>query len=63
VFFVRPHEHLLQSDGTRERLMWDSVVRIDGMVKFMLEQFNIPYMILESASMQERCRIVDYVLK
>lgn len=63
VFFVRPHEHLLQSDGTRERLVWDSVVRIDGMVKFMLEQFNIPYMILESASMQERCRIVDYVLK
>jgi len=63
VFFVRPHKHLLHADGVRERLEWESVMRIDGMIKFLLEQFDIPYMTLDSASMQERCRVVDFVLK
>ena len=62
VFFVRPHQELLADDGVRERLDWEEVVRIDGMVKFMLEMFAIPYVPLESLSMQERVRTVERVL-
>jgi nicotinamide riboside kinase len=62
VFFVRPHRELLADDGVRERLVWEEVVRIDGMVKFMLEMFAVPYIPLESLSMQERVRTVERVL-
>ena len=62
VFFLRPHKALLTEDGVRESANWDAVVRIDGMVKFMLEQFSVPYLPIETSSMQERAKIVDYVL-
>jgi hypothetical protein len=38
------------------------VVRIDGMVKLMLEQHGIAYLPIESVSMQERVRAVEFVL-
>jgi nicotinamide riboside kinase len=62
VFFLRPHQSLLKEDGTRAGVSWDSVLRIDGMVKLMLEQHRIPYLPLESVSMQERVRAVEFVL-
>jgi nicotinamide riboside kinase len=62
VFFLRPHQSLLKEDGVRAGVSWDSVVRIDGMVKLMLEQHNISYLPLESVSMQERVRAVEFVL-
>lgn len=62
VFFVRPHRDLLKEDGVRAGVTWESVLRIDGMVKLMLEQSRIPYLPIESASMQERARCVDFVL-
>jgi len=62
VFFVRPHQSLLKEDGVRAGVSWDSVVRIDGMVKLMLEQQQISYLPLESVSMQERVRAVEFVL-
>lgn len=62
IFFVRPHRELLREDGVRERTNWDSIMRIDGMVKLLLEMNDIPYLPVESASMQERTRVVDYVL-
>ncbi len=62
VFFVRPQRRLLVQDGVREALEWDEVVRIDGMVKLMLEMFDIPYIPMESLSMQERLRMVTQVL-
>ena len=62
VFFVRPHPELLAQDGVRETADWEEVVRIDGMVKFMLEWFGVPYMPLASLSMQERTRAIDRVL-
>ena len=62
VFFVRPHKDLLKDDGVRAGVSWDSVLRIDGMVKLMLEQHRIQYMPLESVSMQERVRAVEFVL-
>src|SRR5690349_16048684 len=62
VFFVRPHQSLLKEDGVRAGVSWDSVLRIDGMVKLMLEQHQISYLPLESVSMQERVRAIEFVL-
>ena len=63
VFFLRPHASLLKDDGVRAGVSWDSVVRIDGMVKLMLEQHGIGYLPIESVSMQERVRAVEFVLE
>jgi hypothetical protein len=63
VFFVRPHRDLLRDDGVRAGVTWESVLRIDGMIKLMLEQSRIPYLPIESVAMQERARAVDFVLK
>ncbi|HEX2692302.1 MAG TPA: ATP-binding protein, partial [Kofleriaceae bacterium] len=62
VFFLRPHQSLLKDDGVRSGVSWDSVLRIDGMVKLMLEQHGITYLPIESVSMQERVRAVEFVL-
>jgi len=63
VFYLRPHQELLREDGVRAGVTWDSVLRIDGMIKLMLEQNRIPYLPIESVAMQERARAVDFVLK
>jgi hypothetical protein len=62
VFFLRPHQSLLKEDGVRAGVSWESVLRIDGMVKLMLEQHQISYLPIESVSMQERVRAVEFVL-
>jgi hypothetical protein len=63
VFFVRPQRDLLREDGVRASVTWDSVLRIDGMIKLMLEQYRIPYLPLDTASMQERVRAVEFTLQ
>ncbi len=62
VFFLRPHRELVVADGVRAGLEWEEVVRIDGMVKLLLEMFDVPYIPVESLSMQERVRLVERVL-
>lgn len=62
VFFLRPHQDLLASDGVREMPSWTDVVRVDGMVKLLLELFSIPYVQIDCMSMQERVRLIDRVL-
>ena len=62
VFFLRPHPSLLKGDGVRAGLSWESVLRIDGMVKLLLEQHRIAYLPIESVSMQERVRAVEFVM-
>ena len=62
VFFVRPHRSLLKEDGVRAGVDWDSVVRIDGMVKLLLEQYRIRYLPIDTPSMQERVRAVEFLL-
>ena len=62
VFFLRPHKELVRADGVRAGLEWEEVVRIDGMVKLLLEMFDVPYVPVESLSMQERARCVRRVL-
>lgn len=63
VFFIRPHRDLVQEDGVRETPVWDGMVRIDGMVKFLLEMTRVNYISIESPLMQQRCRLVDQALK
>lgn len=62
VFFVRPHRELLTCDGVRAGVEWEEVVRIDGMVKLLLEMFSIPYIPMASLAMQERVRLIERVL-
>lgn len=62
VFFLRPHPDLLKEDGVRAGVSWESVLRIDGMIKLLLEMHRVPYLPIESVSMQERVRAVDFVL-
>ena len=62
VFFLRPHRELVVEDGVRAGVQWEEVLRIDGMVKLLLEIFDVPYIPVESLSMQERCRLVERVL-
>jgi hypothetical protein len=62
VFFLRPHPTLLKEDGVRAGVSWESVLRIDGMVKLMLEQYRLSYLPIESVSMQERVRAIEFVL-
>ncbi len=62
VFFLRPHASLLKEDGVRAGVSWESVLRIDGMIKLLLEQHRVSYLPIESVSMQERVRAVDFVL-
>jgi len=63
VFFLRPHKELLVDDGVRAGIEWEEVVRIDGMVKLLLEQFDVPYIPVASLSMQERVRLVERVMQ
>ena len=62
VLFLRPHQSLLREDGVRAGVSWDSVLRIDGMIKLLLEQHRLSYLPVESVSMQERVRAVEFVL-
>jgi nicotinamide riboside kinase len=62
VFFLRPHRELLEEDGVRAGVQWEEVLRIDGMVKLMLEMFGIPYIPVDGLAMQERVRLLERVL-
>jgi predicted ATPase len=62
IFFVRPHPSTLQDDGIRERINWDGAVAIDAMIKFMFEVFELPYINVNTSSIQERIRLVDSVI-
>lgn len=61
VFFLRPHRELLAEDGVRAGVQWEEVIRIDGMVKLMLELFGIPYIPVDCLAMQERVRLLERV--
>jgi nicotinamide riboside kinase len=64
LFFLRPQKSFLSKadDGTRKNLSWDSVMRIDGMIKFILEVYRVPYHLISTPSMQERVRKVENVV-
>lgn len=62
VFYLRPHKELLVEDGVRAGVAWEEVLRIDGMVKILLEMFGVSYIPVESLPMQERIRLMENVL-
>ncbi len=62
VFYLRPHRELLAEDGVRAGVAWEEVLRIDGMVKMLLEMFGVSYIPVESLPMQERIRLMENVL-
>jgi hypothetical protein len=62
VFFVRPHVSLVKADGVRAGVSWESVLRIDGMIKLMLEMHGVKYLPIDSEAMQERVRTIEFVL-
>ena len=43
-------------------MSWESVLRIDGMIKLLLEMHRVAYLPIESVSMQERVRAVEFTL-
>lgn len=63
LFLVKPHRELVTSDGTRERDDWEEIVRIDGMVRMLLELNDIDYVVIDSLKMAERARTVRAVLR
>lgn len=68
LFFVRPSRITVADDGVREKgsssqETWEEIIRIDAMVKFMLEMFNLDYINISCSSMQERVKLVSSVLK
>lgn len=62
VFFVRPHRELLHEDGVRAGVSWDEVVRIDGMIKLLLELQDVDYITIDTVNMSERARTIRAVL-
>jgi nicotinamide riboside kinase len=62
MFFIRPCRETMVNDGMRERVEWDGIVRIDAMVKMMLEMWGLRYFQVSTPSMQERVRLVDAVM-
>lgn len=62
VFFVRPHHDLLKEDGVRASVTWEEIVRIDGMVKLLLELHDVDYIAIDTLNMAERARTVRGVL-
>lgn len=63
LFLVKPHRELMTQDGTRERGEWEEIVRIDGMVRMLLELNDIDYIVIESLKMAERARTIRAVLR
>ncbi len=62
-FFCRPQKQFIEDDGFRKNLSWENINQIDGMIKFMLEMYDINYVNLDTYYTNERIRTVDAVLE
>lgn len=62
VFFVRPNKAMMKADGIRETLVWEEMVQIDAMIKFIMEANDIKYVSINSTSIQERINLVMNVI-
>lgn len=62
IFYIKPCKETLADDGVREALSWEGVITIDAMIKYILEENDIPHIQINTANMQERARLVDSVL-
>lgn len=62
IFFTRPHPSLLVKDSVNQKLDWEQVVRIDGMIKFMMKQFRVKYLPIHPVDFEERVQIMRFAL-
>lgn len=62
-FFLRPEKQMAENDSLRTDADWESVVRIDGMIKLLLEQMEVDYIPIRTPLFQERWRTVKSVMK
>lgn len=62
IFFVRPHRDLVNDDGFRAELSWESINRIDGMMKFILEMEDFDYVQIDTKIFKDRMKIIESVL-
>jgi len=63
VFLLRPQPELMADDGVREKVVWESVIRIDAMIKLLFEMYDVNYIPISTANMAERARTVATVLQ
>ena len=56
VFFVRPQIECMADDGMRERVGWDEINKIDGMLDFLLSWQRIPCVGIAELNMKDRVR-------
>lgn len=63
VIFLRPCEELMEDDGIRKDLNWETLMREDGMIKYILESFDISYISVDSKYLNERVRTIECILK
>lgn len=64
VFFVQPHAGAVEADAHRPAQDADArvILRIDGMVQFLLELAKIPYIPIGSGTVQQRQRQIARTL-
>jgi predicted ATPase len=63
VFFVRPHMECMANDGVRERVGWDEINRIDGILDFILGWQRIPCVGISELNMKDRVRTAMTALR
>lgn len=63
VFFIRPEKCLIEDDGVREDLSPEDIYKMDGIIKYILESYNINYITLRTKNLNERIRAVQTVLE
>jgi len=63
VLFIRPEEELVKDDGIRGDLTTETIYRIDGMIKYILESNNINYISIQSKHMNERIRALQSIFE
>ena len=62
IFFVRPHIVTMKSDGVRETPQWESIIKIDAIIKSLLQIYGIKHIQINTPSIQERIETVKYVI-
>lgn len=62
IFFIRPTKATLKADGVRENLVWDNIIAVDAMIKFLIEMNDLKYIPINTESMQERIKLINTVL-
>lgn len=56
VFFVRPQRALMVHDGVRESGTWEEVIRIDGIIDYLLAAQSIPAIGIGELGLRNRLR-------